>query len=208
VPLLWAASVVVRTWCRTLRWEVDMATVRAAYADPRPVTMMIWHNRLFVVPWMVRHLWPGRPIHALVSASRDGANLAKFFGYLGVATVRGSSSRFGREALHELIAVQRAGGDIAVTPDGPRGPVYEMKAGALLTARRTRSRLFLAGVAFGRAWRLRSWDRFCIPRPFSRVTIRIDVMETADLPEGEAGVARVRERLMVLSGEREMKAES
>jgi len=191
----------VRGWCRLLRWRCDRAAFATVRADPRPVTILIWHNRLFVVPWLVRHLWPGRPLHALVSASRDGANLAKFFSHLGLRTVRGSSSRFGREALHELIAVQRAGGDIAVTPDGPRGPIYQMKAGGVLAARRTRARLLLLGVDFTGAWRLRSWDEFRIPRPLSRVIIRHEVVESDALPEGDEGMEWIRRRLLELSGE-------
>lgn len=201
VPLLWFASVIVRAWCRTLRVDYHADGVRALYATPTPVTMLLWHNRLFVVPWLARVVWPARPVHALVSASRDGANLARFFGYIGVHTVRGSSSRFGREALRELIAVQRSGRDIAITPDGPRGPVYQLKAGAVLAARRTRSPLLLIGVDFRGVWRLRSWDRFCIPRPFSRVVLRWELIDPQQLPGGGDGVEHVRRRLLELSGE-------
>ena len=175
--------------------------MRAARATPTPVTMMLWHNRLFFVPWLARVVWQGRPVSALVSASRDGASLARFFSFMGLRTVRGSSSRFGREALRELIAVQREGNDIAITPDGPRGPVYELKAGAVLAARRTRSPLLLFGVEFRSAWRVRSWDRFFIPKPFSRVVLRHELIDPQALAGGVAGVLHVRERMLVLSGE-------
>lgn len=201
VPLLWLAGWAVRLWCRTLRVDTDLSRLRAVHADPTPVTMLLWHNRLFAVPWLAREAWAGRPVYALVSASRDGANLAKFFNYLGLLTVRGSSSRFGREALRELIAVQRAGHDIAITPDGPRGPVYQLKAGAVLAARRTGSPLILFGVQFANAWRVRSWDRFCIPKPFSRAVLRYEILDPRSLGGGAEGVEHVRRRLLVLSGE-------
>lgn len=201
IPLLWLVGMMVRVWCRTLRVEYDREGMRVAHATPTGVTMMLWHNRLFFVPWLSRVVWAGRPVFALVSASRDGASLAKFFHFLGLQTVRGSSSRFGREALRELIAVQRTGGDIAITPDGPRGPVYSFKAGAVLAARRTRSPLLLFGVHYTGAWRLRSWDGFFIPKPFSRVVLRHELVYPDALPAGQAGVAWVRERLLVLSAE-------
>lgn len=201
VPLLWLAGLVVRTWCRTLRVEFDPQGMRELHRDPTPVAMLMWHNRLFMVPWLARYAWPDRPVYGLVSASRDGANLAKFFEYIGMKSVRGSSSRFGREALRELIAVQRSGRDIAITPDGPRGPIYQLKAGAVLAARRTRAPLLLLGVQFHSAWRVRSWDRFYIPKPFSRIVLRYEVLPSESVPGGREGIEQVRHRLLALSGE-------
>lgn len=201
VPLLWLAGMAVRLWVRTLRVEYTLDGVRDLHRGSVPVAMMMWHNRLFMVPWLARVIWPGRPVYGLVSASRDGANLARFFNYIGMRAVRGSSSRFGREALRELIAVQRAGHDIAITPDGPRGPIYQLKAGAVLAARRTRAPMLLFGFEFRGAWRLRSWDRFFIPKPFSRVVLRHEIVDPGALPGGNEGVEFVRRRLLVLSGE-------
>lgn len=202
VPLLWGLGMLVRLWCRTLRFEYAEADFRIARETTGPVTMLLWHNRLFGVPWLLRVPWPRRrPVHALVSASRDGASLARFFGYLGLHTVRGSSSRFGREALQELITIQRSGRDIAITPDGPRGPVYQLKAGAVLAAKRSGSTLLLFGLEYRSAWRLRSWDRFVIPKPFSRVVMRWELINAQALPPGAAGIEHVRCRLLELSGE-------
>jgi lysophospholipid acyltransferase (LPLAT)-like uncharacterized protein len=201
LPLLWLAGVVVRIWSRTLRVDYTPEGVRELHRGSAPVAMLMWHNRLFMVPWLARVFWPGRQVYGLISASRDGANLAHFFNYIGLRSVRGSSSRFGREALRELIAVQRAGGDIAITPDGPRGPLYQLKAGAVLAARRARSPLVLIGVQFHNAWRVRSWDRFCIPKPFSRVVLRYEVIPPESVPGGHEGIEQLRRRLLELSGE-------
>ena len=191
----------MRVWCGSLRVDFDRAGVAELAKVSPPLTALVWHNRLFVMPWLARTVWPQRRrLYALVSASRDGAPLARFLQMLGLFAVRGSSSRYGREAMQELIAVQRGGGDLAVTPDGPRGPIYQLKAGAVLVARRTRSPLLLIGVEFASAWRLRSWDRFCIPKPFSRVVVRTELLDSQQLPEGEAGLEVVRQRLLTLSG--------
>src|SRR6185437_8699149 len=86
--------------------------------------------------------------------------------------VRGSSSRLGREALTGLVEVVKAGHDVGITPDGPRGPCYDFKPGALIVARRTGCLALLVGGEFTSAWRMRSWDGFYLPKPFSRVRIR------------------------------------
>jgi lysophospholipid acyltransferase (LPLAT)-like uncharacterized protein len=78
--------------------------------------------------------------------------------------VRGSSSRLGREAAKALVDVMRAGDDVGITPDGPRGPVYEMKPGALIVARRAQAAVVLVGMDFESSWRLPSWDGFHLSR--------------------------------------------
>ena len=110
----------------------------------------------------------------MVSASRDGAWLAAFFRMLGVETVRGSRHFRGAEALRAMLAKLKAGHDVAVTPDGSRGPCYDMKPGALLLARSAKTPVLLLSAKFGRAWRLKSWDRFFLPVPFSRIELRCE----------------------------------
>jgi len=143
----------------------------------------MWHNRLFLMAELFRRFRKERPLYALISASRDGAWLTDFFAIVGIQAVRGSSSRRGREALTALIEEIRAGHDLGITPDGPRGPCYEFKAGAVTVARRTRAPIALVGVAFESAWELRSWDRFIIPKPFSRTRAYVRLRA---LPEGQS----------------------
>lgn len=197
----WLVGRLVRAWCRTLRFEISAADRAVGNYRERPIISLLWHNRLFVVPWARRVLRGGRPIYALVSASRDGADLSKVLECVGIRSVRGSSSRFGREALHELIACQREGNDLAVTPDGPRGPLYDLKAGALLAARRTGAPLLLLGFEFENAWRMRSWDRFYVPKPFSRVIVHCELVDPYSLGHGNEAVARLRQRLLEINRE-------
>jgi lysophospholipid acyltransferase (LPLAT)-like uncharacterized protein len=141
----------------------------------------------------------GRPAYALVSASQDGAWLTAFFALGGLRTVRGSSSRLGREAASALVEMLRAGNDVGITPDGPRGPCYELKPGGVIVARRTRAPILLIGGEFESAWRLRSWDRFYIPKPFSRVRMRCELVMPDQLADREAGIALLRERLLAIN---------
>jgi lysophospholipid acyltransferase (LPLAT)-like uncharacterized protein len=186
-------------WERSIRIEADDATIAALRATDEPVVIALWHNRLFFAPLIRRRYRFSRQVWGLVSASRDGAALAAFFDAVGISCVRGSSSRFGREALSELVRRRSEGGDVAITPDGPRGPIYDFKEGALLAARRCRSPMLLIGARPRSAWRLKSWDRFVLPRPFSTVRLTAQVVPADSL--GRDSGARWRELLLELCGE-------
>ena len=197
--VLWPLAVVVRLWGRSLRMETSPEDLRNYTRRDGAVAIILWHNRLFLAAEIVRRYRQGRPTYALVSASRDGAWLTAFFSLVGMRAARGSSSRLGREAASALIEVQRAGHDIGITPDGPRGPCYEVKPGAVIVPRRTGSPVLLVGGEFTRAWRLKSWDRFYLPLPFSRVQMRCEVIENDQLADRAAAVARIQARLIALN---------
>ncbi len=197
--LLWPFGFLLRLWGRSLRFDTMPADLVAYGKKDRPVAIVLWHNRLFLAAEIVRRYRGGRPAYALVSASQDGAWLSAFFSLVGLATVRGSSSRLGREAASALVETLRAGFDIGVTPDGPRGPCYELKPGGVIVARRTHAPLVLIGAEFHDAWRLRSWDRFYLPKPFSRVRMRCEVIAADELADRDAAVSRLQARLLILN---------
>jgi lysophospholipid acyltransferase (LPLAT)-like uncharacterized protein len=186
-------GILAQLWGRSLRFEISGEDRRNLEWDEQPVVFILWHNRLFLASEFYRR-YRRRPMRALVSASRDGAWLAEFFATVGIGTVRGSTSRFGREAMTALARVVRAGEDIAVTPDGPRGPCYDFKPGALVAARRTRAPILLLGAEFRGGWRLHTWDRFHLPLPFSTVRVhcrRLDPVETGDRDRAAAEIVRI-----------------
>lgn len=197
--LLWPFGLLLRLWGMSLRFDTAPEDLRAYTKKDVPVTIVLWHNRLFLAAEIVRRFRGGRPAYALVSASQDGAWLTAFFALGGLRTVRGSSSRLGREAASALVEMLRLGHDIGVTPDGPRGPCYEFKPGAVIVARRTRAPILLIGAEFTAAWRLRSWDRFYVPKPFSRVRMRCEVVMPDQLADRDAGIALLRDRLLALN---------
>jgi len=201
VVVLWGLSVLIRVWARTLRIEANRAEVSAIAHAGGPLVFAFWHNRLFFTTPLLRLFRTDRPVVGLVSASRDGAVFAKFVDFLGVRTVRGSSSRFAREAVHSLITELHAGYHVVVTPDGPRGPMYDMKPGILLAARRGRAAIVLVGVECRQCWTLRSWDRFKIPWPGAKMIVRCARLEPADLGHGHEALARLRAQLIELNGD-------
>lgn len=198
--VMWPFALLVRLWGMTLRFEVPPEDLRNYTKKDVPVAMALWHNRLFLASEIYRRYRKPRPLYALVSASRDGAWLVSFFEMVGgMRAVRGSSSRLGRQAAGALVEVLRQGHDIGITPDGPRGPRCEVKPGALTVARLTKTPLLLIGADFESAWRLHSWDRFVLPRPFSRVRLRCELVPAEELADRAAATAQLQTRLLALN---------
>ena len=197
--LLWPLGLLIRLWGMSLRFELSPADRQAYTKRDVPVAMVLWHNRLFLAAEIVRRFRGGRPAYALVSASQDGAWLTAFFSLAGMRTVRGSSSRLGREAASALVDTLRAGHDIGITPDGPRGPCYDLKPGTVIVTRRTRTPMLIIGAEFESAWRLRSWDRFYLPKPFSRVRMHCEILPAESMSDREAGTRLLHDRLLALN---------
>jgi lysophospholipid acyltransferase (LPLAT)-like uncharacterized protein len=168
---------VVRAVAATLRFKMEDRSGFFQGAPREKMIFSLWHNRLALSAilyrkYVLRHKHERR-IAGLVSASRDGGLLAEIFGLFGIEPVRGSSSRRGPQALREMVSRAEAGCDLAITPDGPRGPCYTVQEGVIATAQLTG--LTIVPVSYHLNWkiRLKSWDRFQIPLPFAccRVTV-------------------------------------
>lgn len=144
------------------------------------VIAAIWHQRIFLVVTYARRFGEFAPA-AMISQSRDGDMIADVSRLLNFRPVRGSSSRGGREALATIVA------DLAEHPfavhavDGPRGPRGVIKAGLIVMAQLSGVPIVPVSISVNRAWILKSWDRFLIPKPFSTVTVRWD--EPIPVPE-------------------------
>lgn len=199
--VLWPLGLAIRLWCLTLRLEASESERAVLEKRDQPVAIVLWHNRLFLIAEYFRRFRHHRPTYGLVSASTDGAWLAAFFTLFGIRSVRGSSSQRGREAALALINVLKAGHDIGITPDGPRGPMYEFKPGGLIVTRRARAPILLVGFELEAAWQLRSWDRFRLPHPFSRVRVRGEVVPVTVQTGGNAP-EEIRARLLALNPDR------
>jgi hypothetical protein len=148
--------VIAKLWWRSLRLEISAEERKLFESHAETYAFVLWHNRLFLVPAFYRRYRGGRPVFGLVSPSEDGAWLVAFFEIAGLRAVRGSTSQSGREGAMALVRTLKAGNDIGITPDGPRGPRYDFKPGALIVARQTGTSLLLLGGRFEKAWRLKS----------------------------------------------------
>jgi hypothetical protein len=142
--------------------------LETARAAGRSVLIALWHGRILLP--IMEHC--GEGIVPMVSLSRDGEMIARTVEKLGYRTVRGSSSRGGREALRELVAVLSVPGTVgAIMPDGPKGPRHRLKAGVVQIARESRALVLPMSWGARRPIRFRSWDRFQLWRPFSRAVV-------------------------------------
>lgn len=196
---LWPLGLLMRAWGCSLHLEASPETLRNLRKIDAPVAFTLWHNRLFITAEIFRRYRQGRPIYALISPSKDGAWLEAFFSLIGIRAVRGSSHKLGREAVTALVDVMKAGHDIGITPDGPRGPIYEFKAGGLIVARRVQAPLLLLGCAYEASWQLRSWDRFHLPQPFSRVHVYCVEVPSSALGDRNASAETLQARLIAMS---------
>jgi lysophospholipid acyltransferase (LPLAT)-like uncharacterized protein len=165
----------VRKWMNTLDFGDLSAIDRVVNESPSGMIFLLWHNRLFpLFGALLRVGIADRKFYGLVSASRDGGQLSHFMESIGVKPVRGSSSRRGGVAARELVRVLGEGNHVGITVDGPRGPCYEAQTGASLLVELTGVPVILLGAECESCKALRSWDRFIIPMPFSRVNIKMD----------------------------------
>jgi lysophospholipid acyltransferase (LPLAT)-like uncharacterized protein len=133
----------------------------------QPVVFVFWHGQL--LPLVHYHRQEG--IVVLVSEHADGEYITRIIERNGFGTVRGSSTRGGTRGLKALIRAARAGKDLALTPDGPQGPVHVFKPGALAVAQTTGLPIIPLAVGASGGWRLKSWDGLLVPRPLSRIRI-------------------------------------
>jgi len=164
-----AGSVVLSTLGVTLRMQIEGAEHLEGVRDRAdPFIFVVWHSRLLPLV----HLHRNEGIMALASSHRDGEYIARVMMRRGFVMARGSSTRGGARGLRELIRGARAGRDLAITVDGPRGPARVAKMGAVTLACATGLPLLPISAGGSHVWRARSWDRFEVPRPFSRVRVR------------------------------------
>jgi len=167
----------IRALAATIRFRLDDRSGFFTGAPREQIIFALWHNRLALSPVMYRRFVlkfaPERRLAGMVSASRDGGLLAQILEHFGIEPVRGSSSRRGPQALIEMTTLAERGYDLAITPDGPRGPRYVVQEGVVSTAQLTGLPVVLA--AYHLNWKIcaKSWDGFQIPLPFARCEITV-----------------------------------
>jgi lysophospholipid acyltransferase (LPLAT)-like uncharacterized protein len=203
----WLAGRLMQAYCFTLRLRfVDRCGLTTPGGISGPVVYCLWHDSIFVVPAVWKKAC-GRHRRAVVltSASNDGAVLANAVGVFGIGAVRGSSSRRAIGALVSLRKALKEGLDTCVTPDGPRGPRHDLQPGVLKLAEAGQAPLIPIHVTFSSAWRLKTWDRFQIPKPFSKVHVIFDTALAVppDLSEDDFEAWRARIEDLMRRGDRE-----
>jgi lysophospholipid acyltransferase (LPLAT)-like uncharacterized protein len=158
----------------------------ARWQSGEQVIVAFWHDRVVMLPVAYR----GRKVCIMNSQHRDGEIATRALARWGIRAVRGSATRGGVAGFRQLLDAFRDGYDLAIVPDGPRGPRHVAKAGIIHLARATGAPIFPVTYAAASKRQLRSWDRMIIPLPFSRVLFRagepLEVARDADDEELDA----------------------
>ena len=162
----WAGALVVRFLCGTARLQEHPRPFLSRHSkDSMPYIIAFWHSRILFTAWYFSFF----PSCAIISRHSDGELAASIVEQLGLKTARGSTSKGGGPALKQLIKLIRNEGlNAGITPDGPRGPARKLQDGVITLGQLSQYPILPISFSASRAIRLKSWDRFMIPLPFSR----------------------------------------
>ncbi len=175
-------STMLRLFRLTLRLRIEDPSGSLKYAASFPIVGAFWHGHQLMMPWLYLEGFPGKPVYVLISRSQDGRFIAKVIEMLGIGSIAGSSSRGGTEALLHINRVVKEGAHVVFTPDGPKGPIYKAKSGAILAASNTGAPLVPTALAASSSWTFGSWDKMFLPKPFSKVVMYVG--EKIEVPAG------------------------
>ncbi len=187
---------------RTLRLTIHDPHNFLAVDNPRPFIGALWHNRLLITPVTLPRR-KRRMMAILASDSRDGEYAARYMRFFGFRVVRGSSSKGGAKAVRLLKRELKRGFSVALTPDGPRGPRYQVQPGVVALSQMTGRPVVPVILNGFRRWELKGWDRTQIPKPFSRVELILGEPITVPPETTEEGrkewLAEVQRRMMAIT---------
>ena len=194
--LAWLSSLLIHLIGASLRMTVEDRGNILDQPEHPPVIIAFWHNRTALMAYFYEHYCRGRTALTFISRSRDGQFMTDVAALFGIKAVRGSSSRHGISAT--LAAIRASTDDkvdLVITPDGPRGPRYEIQPGLIRLAQATQRPIVAVTYELKWKWELRSWDRFHVPLPFSICRLRTG--EAIRVPESarEAELAAIEDRL-------------
>ena len=160
----WLLSLLARGYIRLLGFT-SRIRIKGRKDHPGPAVYALWHRQEVLMIWLHRN----RGLCGLVSQSKDGEYMARILLGMGFNVIRGSSTTGGSQALRALTKAARKGYSIAVTPDGPKGPIFKVHPGIIFIAQKAGVPIIPAACALSNKKILRSWDRYQFPLPFGRI---------------------------------------
>ena len=160
-----------------------------------PIMIAFWHGKLLLAPFIYKKLRKDVKIGVIISDHFDGKIIAKTMGFFGFETIRGSSSKGGIKVLKESFRKIGEGYDIAITPDGPRGPLHSLADGIVSISQKKNLKIVTINYKASSFWELKSWDKFMIPKPFSTVDFYASEPFSIEGLEKEKAKKKIKERL-------------
>ena len=147
-----------------------------------------WHNELLMSPQAYRKIHKKQPASAIISSHFDGSLIASALNMLKIRSLRGSSSKGAKQVLLQAFKSIKSGEEVLITPDGPRGPRHSMSDGAIGIALKSKLPIFVMNYTAENYWQLGSWDKFVIPKPFTKVDFYLQSVSLEGMELDEAKV--------------------
>lgn len=179
VPLIFRQIIPIALKLLYASLRISVTPWQTPFPEKR-VIITFWHGKMITGWLLAQRLFPEKKMSAVVSRSEDGNILAETLEKLGFSLIRGSSSKGGDEVKRAIQQTLESGECVVLTPDGPRGPANQYKFGMVRLASEKRYPLVFAEIHHTKKWKLKSWDQFEIPKPFSKTTVKLHLI---DLPE-------------------------
>jgi lysophospholipid acyltransferase (LPLAT)-like uncharacterized protein len=180
---------------RLLYWSTKKSFDAPKTLGDDNFVMACWHGELLMIPYAyLRYKKPN--VKLFISEHFDGELIAKTLENFGFGTIRGSTTRGGAKALIQAIKDVKAGSDIGITPDGPKGPRHEVQDGIIAIAQKTKKKIVLVEIKPDRFWQLDSWDKFVIPKPFCKLNYYISEPIDISAMEFEEARSIIKEGLL------------
>jgi len=137
------------------------------------IVIGMWHGDLLMQPFNYKNFRPNGTVKGVISEHRDGEAIRKTVEFLGIGSLAGSSTRGGAKALIGAIRSIKKGIDVAITPDGPKGPIYSVAEGIVVISQKTKAKIVPFSCIPSSYWQMKSWDKFIIPKPFGTIDFYI-----------------------------------
>ncbi len=156
-----------------------------------------WHGELLMQPFNYKKLKQSGRVSAMISEHKDGEAITKTVEYLGIGSIRGSSTRGGAKALIGALKELKNNNDIAITPDGPKGPRHSVADGIVAISKKSNARILIFNCKASKYWQFNSWDKFIVPKPFGK--LEFFIQEPLDISNLDVQEAKelIREKMLI-----------
>lgn len=176
--------------------ETKTQEVTKQYKIKEQVIVAFWHGELLMQPFLYKKIKQDPKIAVMISHHFDGEIISRLINYFGFKSIRGSSSKGAIGALKETFSMVNNGFDIGITPDGPRGPRHSMANGIVSIAKKKGLKIVALNFRASKFWRLKSWDQFLIPKPFSTIYFYASEPFDVSLLEDEAALEYIKNKML------------
>jgi len=167
--------------------------------DGKPIIICMWHGDLMSQPYNYFAFRKNGKVKAMISHNKDGEIITKLVSNFKIGAVRGSSSKGAAKVLISAIKEIKEGHDIAITPDGPRGPRYSVADGIVAIAQKSEAKIVCFNTIPSKFWQFKSWDKFVLPKPFGRIDFYISEPFDINNMEFEEAKEFIKEKMLIHS---------